>query len=77
MRTTIEIPDDLYRIIKSRASRQGLTLKEAILRSLKTQIVSHAGRKKGPITDPPWVSSVEPGVLDLTNDQIYEAIPFP
>ncbi|MEO8025785.1 MAG: hypothetical protein ABI823_04905 [Bryobacteraceae bacterium] len=77
MRTTIEIPDDLYRRIKSRASKQGLTLKEAILRSLKAQVTQRSSRKKGPITDPPWVASKEPGILDLTNDQIYEAIPFP
>ena len=77
MRTTIEIPETLYRRLKAHALKQGLTMKDVILQSLKEPAGSGRPRKKGRITDPPWISSRKPGTLDLTNDQIYEAIPFP
>jgi hypothetical protein len=45
MRTTIDIPDALFRQAKQQAAREGLTLRELVLRALRT----HLGRAaRGP-----------------------------
>lgn len=75
MRTTVDIPDPTYRELKSRAARQGCSVKELILRSVEKEHKAGA-RKKGRI-QLPIVKSKQPGSLRLTNETIYEAIPFP
>lgn len=40
MRTTVEIPDDLFREVKARAARSGTTLKAMIIEAL----VRHVGQ---------------------------------
>ena len=75
MRTTVDIPDPTYRKLKSKAAQQGCSVKELILRGVDKELGAGA-RKKGRI-HPPLVKSRQPGTLRLTNDQIYEIIPFP
>lgn len=74
MRTTVDIPDPLYRQLKATAAKRGCSVKEIILRSVQKEIggAHQKGRVKLPI-----VKSREPGTLRLTNEQIYDAIPFP
>ncbi len=46
MKTTIEIPDDLYKKVKIHAIESGLTLKQIVLSSLKRELddsVTHFG----------------------------------
>jgi len=38
MRTTVDIPDPLYRKLKSRASKEGRSLKELIVRSIQAEL---------------------------------------
>jgi hypothetical protein len=74
MRTTVDIPDGTYRKLKSRAVRQGCSVKELILRGVEKELaVARAGRR----VRLPIVRSKEPGSLRITNEQIYEIIPFP
>ena len=75
MRTTVDIPDPTYRELKSKAARQGCSVKEIILRSVEKELrpdISKRGRIELPI-----VKSKRPGSLRLTNEKIYEVIPFP
>ncbi len=75
MRSTVDIPDPVYRKLKSKAAEQGCSVKELILRGVEKELRADA-RKKGRIRLP-IVRSKEPGTLRLTNEQIYEIIPFP
>lgn len=71
----MDIPDALHRAIKEEAARKGTTMKQIILRSVERELGS-SKRKKG-IINLPILESKEPGALNLTNEEIYAAIPFP
>ncbi len=75
MRTTVDIPDPTYRKLKSKAAQEGCSVKEVILRGVQREIQTGAP-KKGRIRLP-ILRSKEPGTLHLTNEQIYEILPFP
>ena len=75
MRTTVDIPDPTYRELKSKAAKQGCSVKALILRSVQRELKPKAQRK-GRI-ELPIVKSKQPGTLRLTNEMIYEVVPFP
>ncbi|MBM3747196.1 MAG: hypothetical protein FJW34_15520 [Acidobacteria bacterium] len=75
MRTTVDIPDPTYRELKARAAREGCSVKALVLRGVQKEL-RPAARRKGRV-QLPMVRSKEPGSLCLTNQQIYEIIPFP
>jgi hypothetical protein len=75
MRTTVDIPDNTYRRLKSRAAAEGSSVKRLILESVEKELATRE-RKRGKIKLP-LVHSSKPGTLRLTNDEIYDAIPFP
>lgn len=75
MRTTVDIPDPTYRELKVRAAQQGCSIKALILRGVEKELRPQA-RRRGRVR-PPLVHSKKPGTLALTNEQIYEIIPFP
>jgi len=78
MRTTVDIPDAIYRELKSRAASEGTTVKQLILHSVVTTIrpgtSGEARRRVGP---PPVIKSENPGSLRLGKEGVYEYIPFP
>ena len=76
MRTMVDIPDALYRELKSKAAREKRSVKELILRGVEAEL--RVRRKKSPrrITLP-IISSKSPGTLEIDNAQIYDLIPFP
>ena len=74
MRTTVDIPDATYRKLKSKAAEEGCSVKELILRGVNRELKpGGAGRR----VRLPIVRSKRRRVLQLTNEQIYELIPFP
>ena len=75
MRTTVDIPDPTYRKLKSAAAQRGCSVKALILRSVEKELRPVARRKLR--LRPPLVRSKEPGTSHLTNERIYEIIPFP
>ena len=75
MRTTVDIPDSTYRELKAKAARRGCSVKKLILESVRNELHPRS-RRKGRIKLP-LIHSKQPGTLRLTNEQIYELIPFP
>lgn len=75
MRTTIDIPDPMYRRLKARAATEGRTAKALILRAVE-QVLSTkpaSGKKlKAPV-----IASKRPGTMQLDNARIYDVISFP
>lgn len=74
MRTTVDIPDVTYRKLKSKAAQRGCTVKALILRGVQKELaLAPTGRR----VRLPIVRSKEPATLRITNEQIYDIIPFP
>jgi hypothetical protein len=76
MRTTIDVPNPKYRLLKSMAASQGTTVKELVLRGVDVVLA---------IEDPPrqrrlklpLIDSDNPGSLLIDNGKIYDLIGFP
>ena len=76
MRTTVDIPDPLYRELKSKAALEGKSVKELILRGVEGELRRKKASTQRRITVP-ILPSKEPGTLDIDNERIFEIIPFP
>ena len=76
MRTTIDIPDPLYRRLKSRAASEGSSAKDLILRAVQL-VLRDRPRKSRKRIKLPIIKSKQPGTLELDNDRIFEIISFP
>lgn len=75
MRATVDIPDSLYRRLKSAAALRGCSVKDLVLRGVKAELQVHGRRKKKPVRLP-IIASKRPGSLRLTNRKINEVL-FP
>lgn len=76
MRTTVDIPDPIYRRLRSRAVSDGSTAKELILRGVE-QVLKDKKRKSRRRVKLPIVRSKRPGELQIDNAKIYDIISFP
>jgi hypothetical protein len=76
MRTTIDIPDNLYRELKSKAAREKRSVKELILRGVEVELRPRSRKRSRRVTFP-LVPSKKPGTLVIDNAKIYELISFP
>ena len=76
MRTTVDIPDSLYRDLKSKAAGEGRSVKELILRGVEIELKLTPRRHRRPVSLP-LVPSKQPGTVALDNAKIFEIIPFP
>jgi hypothetical protein len=74
--TTVDIPDPLYRELKSKAAREKRSVKELILRSLEAELRSLT-KKRGRRVILPLIRSKNPGTLYIDNARIYELISSP
>jgi hypothetical protein len=78
MRTTVDIPDPMYRELKVYAATEGTTIKEIILEGVQERL-----RNREPKTKLegrarfPAIRSKNPGSLILGEEGVYEYIPFP
>jgi len=76
MRTTVDIPDSLYRRLKSAAALRGCSVKDLVLRGAKTELERAKDRRKKNVVRLPVIDSKRPGWLRLTNRNINEIL-FP
>jgi hypothetical protein len=77
MRTTVDIPDALYRELKSKAAREKRSVKELILRGVEVELRIRLKPKQRRRVQLPLVPSNAPGTLEIDNAKIFEFIPFP
>ena len=75
MRTTIDIPEAIFRQAKAMAALEGKSLKvfvlEAINRELKDRAIPKDNRKRVKL---PFVRSKHPGSLQITSDTIADVL---
>jgi len=76
MRTTVDIPDTTYKLLKSRAAAEGGTVKQLLLRGAEAVLREPVKRKVPRLSEPPF-NKGKPGSLKLTNEMIYDLIDFP
>jgi hypothetical protein len=72
----VDIPDPVYRRLKTRAASEGSSAKELILRGVE-QVLKDSRRKPRRRVKLPIVRSKRPGRVQLDNAKIYEVISFP
>ncbi len=74
MRTTIDIPDSLFRQMKARAALRGETLKEAVLRAVRADLMADESlEKKAARVALPIVKSQET-TYDVSPDALAELL---
>jgi hypothetical protein len=75
VRTTVDIPEPLYRKLKEQAAAQGNSVRELVLASIRTVLIR--GHRPCPKRVPfPLIISKGPKV-GVTNEMIYGRIEFP
>lgn len=76
MRTTIDIPDEIYRKLKVKAAVEGETVRQIALRGIQREIDGLAGKPVRRLAEP-ILKSYAPGSIRIDNEQIYDLIGFP
>lgn len=76
MRTTVDIPDALYRLLKARAAAEGRSVEALLLDAAAKAVAAGAGRSASRVRVP-LVASKRPGSLRLDNARIHDAVGFP
>jgi len=76
VRTTLDIPNALYRQLKSQAAREKRSVKELILRAAESALRARS-KKRSRRVILRLIRSKAPGTLDINNAKIYELISFP
>ena len=71
MRTTVDIPDAVYRKLKAKAALEGSTVKETILNAVSRELNGSAPMKRIKF---PLIHAKVKGRLNLSNAQIYDLL---
>jgi hypothetical protein len=78
MRTTIDLPDPVYRQLKVRAATEGTTIRDIILEAVAMRLGNqNTGAPRTTGERFPVIRSQNPGSLKLGEEGVYEYIPFP
>ena len=75
MRTTVDIPDAIYRELKSEAALEGRSVKDVILSRVAVRPPAPAEKFKKPRFTS--TKSKSPGSMKLGPEGVYEYVPFP
>jgi hypothetical protein len=75
VRTTVDIPEPLYRKLKEKASSRGRSIRELVLAGVRS-VLLEGQRPRPKRVQFPLMVSAGPKV-ELTNEQIYEHVEFP
>ena len=78
MRTSLDIPDPIYREMKVQAASEGTTLREIVLEGVEMRLRNQGkAAKRRKRLQFPVLRSNNPGSLKLGKECVYEYIPFP
>ena len=70
MRTTVDLPDILFREVKSTAARKGESLREFLQRAVVNELGRTGDQAAAKRVAFPVLDSAQPGWLNPTNDEI-------
>lgn len=74
MRTTIDLPDDLFRRLKILAANRRVTLKTLVQRAIQNELVRARAQAPHRRLRFPILDSKQPGTLNLTNAEIEDLL---
>jgi hypothetical protein len=74
MRTTVDLPDELFRDLKILAIQRGTSLKELFRMAVERELAMARGQTEPYRVQFSALSSKEPGKLDLTNANIEDLL---
>jgi hypothetical protein len=74
MRTTVDIPDPIYRRLKSKAAQRGCSVKELVLRGVRAELERPDRARRKNRIKLPIIDSKRPGWLRLNNRTIDEVL---
>jgi|HubBroStandDraft_1064217.scaffolds.fasta_scaffold52488_3 hypothetical protein len=77
MRTTIDIPDQIFRELKLRAASEGRSIREIVLEGVGLRLKGEGLAVPSNAPRFPIIKSSRPGSLKLGEEGVYEYIPFP
>lgn len=72
MRTTVDLPDPVFKQLKAVAALRGTTLKQLLICAVERELRS--AKRPNKTAKFPLVPSKEPGTLTLTNAEIDEIL---
>jgi len=73
MRTTIDIPEEEYRRLKIKAAREGVAIRQIVLRGIEYALDPPAVQPVRKLKLP-LIRSKHPGTLNLTNAEIDDIL---
>lgn len=73
MRITLDLPDPLFRELKTVAAQRGTSLKSLIRTAVEAEIRKSEGKVRRRVKAP-LLQSRKPGSLNLTNAEIEDAL---
>jgi hypothetical protein len=73
MRTTVDLPDPVFRKMKAAAARQGSTIKQFVRRAIERGLRSELGPRRSKLTLP-LIPGREKRILSVTNAQIDQVL---
>ena len=74
MRTTLDLPDETFRQLKSLAAQRGQTLKQVVRSAVERELAGARLPPKRRRVKFPILDSKAPGTLNLTNAQIEDLL---
>ena len=74
MRTTLDLPDELFRQLKATAAQRGTSLKALLRQAVEDELARAAIPHKEHRVRFPILDSRQPGTLDLTNADIEDLL---
>jgi hypothetical protein len=79
MRTTVDIPDEVYREVKVMAAQQGVTVRELVLDGLERVMRTRqtAGQTASGSSELQVFASAEPGLPEIGHETDDDVIGFP
>ena len=73
MRTTVDMPDPVFRKMKATAALRGVSLKEFLLSAVEHEMANKQAKKDYTVRLP-LIRSKRPGTLNLTNAEIEDLL---
>ncbi len=74
MRTTVDLPDEVFRQLKSIAAQRGASLKQLLRTAVEKELSTDQSHSDKYRVTLPILDSKEPGTLNLTNADIEELL---
>ena len=78
MRTTVDLPDDLYKSVRMLAIEKNSSLRQMVVDGLDLLLRQHTGAlPQQKRFEPPLIRSTRADKLVIDNETIYDLIDFP